>query len=182
MPRLPYFEPESGSDSIREAIASTPLSLFRMVAHAQSAFEPWLRYSAALLRRLELDPLLRELAILQVAHLLDSPYEWVQHVEIARAVGASDEQIAAIEHDREEDPSLSSVQRLLLRFSREVILDGAASEQRVSELAAALDTRQVVELLLVLGNYMAIARLIATTGLEPDPPIVAGGSANGLAE
>lgn len=171
MPRLPYFDPDSGPDSIREVIDGTPLSLLRIIAHAQSAFDPWLKYSAVLLRALELDPLLRELAILQVAHLVDSRYEWVQHVVIARAVGASEEQIAAIEHDREADASLSEEQRLLLRFSREVILDGAASEERVAELAARLGTRQVVELLLVIGNYLAIARLIATSGLEPDPPI-----------
>jgi alkylhydroperoxidase family enzyme len=182
VPRLPYYDPAAGPDSIRDAIDSTPLSLFRMVAHAQSAFEPWLRYSSALLRRLELDPLLRELAILQVAHLLDSPYEWVQHVAIARAVGASDEQIAAIETGREQDSSLDRQQRLILEFSREVIIDGAASEERVAELAALVGPRQVIELLLVIGNYMAIARLIATTGLEPEPPIVAGSSPNGLAE
>jgi hypothetical protein len=29
----------------------------------------------------------------------------------------------------------------------------------------------VIELLLVIGHYMAIARLIATTGLEPDAPV-----------
>jgi alkylhydroperoxidase family enzyme len=182
MPRLPYFDPDSGPDSIREAISGTPLSLFRMIAHAQSAFDPWLKYSSALLGRLELDPLLRELAILQVAHLVDSPYEWVQHVAIARAVGATDEQIAAVEHDREEAPSLSAEQRLVLRFAREVILGGQASEQRVAELDALLGTRQVIELLLVIGNYMAIAQLIATTGLEPDPPIVAGKPADGQRE
>ncbi|MEA2139996.1 MAG: hypothetical protein QOC91_95 [Solirubrobacteraceae bacterium] len=43
-------------------------------------------------------------------------------------------------------------------------------------------TRQAVELLLVLGNYMAIARLIASSGLQPEEPIVAGSSPNGLAE
>jgi 4-carboxymuconolactone decarboxylase len=171
VPRLPYYDPDDGPDSIRELIDGAPLSLLRIVAHAQSAFEPWLKYSAALLRRLELDPLLRELAILQVAHLLQSPYEWVQHVELAHAVGASDEQIAAIEHDLHDAPSLSEEQQLLLAFSREVILDGAASEERTVQLAARLGPRQVVELLLVLGNYMAIARLIATTGLEPDPPL-----------
>jgi alkylhydroperoxidase family enzyme len=171
VPRLPYYDPDNGPDSIREVIDGAPLSLFRMVAHAQSAFEPWLKYSAALLRRLELDPLLRELAILQVAQLLDSPYEWVQHVVLARALGASDEQIAAIERRSEDDPSLSPEQRLILGFSREVVLDGSAGEERTAELAALLGPRQVVELLLVLGNYMAIARLIATTGLEPDQPL-----------
>ena len=62
----------------------------------------------------------------------------------------------------------------MLAFSREVILDGAASEQAVAELAAALGARGVIELLLVIGHYMAIARLIATTGLAPDPPLAAG--------
>jgi 4-carboxymuconolactone decarboxylase len=171
MPRLDYYDPDGAPDSVRELFERTPLSLFRMVAHAESAFNPWLKYSNALLTRLELDPLLRELAILQVAHLVDSPYEWVQHVEIARAVGASDEQIAAVEHDRERDESLSAEQQLVLAFAREVILDGRASETSVRDASARLGARGVVELLLVVGHYMAIARLIASTGLEPDPPI-----------
>src|SRR5205807_2651921 len=95
MARLPAYNPEQAPDSVREILSGTLLSLFGMVAHAESAFNPWLKYSNALLTRLELDPLLRELAILQVAHLVDSPYEGVQHVVIARAVGASDAQIEA---------------------------------------------------------------------------------------
>jgi len=171
MARLPAFDPEQAPDSVREILSGTPLSLFGMVAHAESAFNPWLKYSNALLTRLELDPLLRELAILQVAHLVDSPYEWVQHVVIARSVGASDAQIEAIEQGRWTDPSLSADQQLMLGFAREVILDGSASETAVSELAARIGVRGVIELLLVLGHYMAIARLIATTGLEPDAPV-----------
>ena len=174
MARLPAFDPEQAPDSVREILANTPLSLFGMVAHAESAFNPWLKYSNALLTRLELDPLLRELAILQVAHLVDSRYEWVQHAAIARAVGASEQQVEAVEQDRETDASFSDEQRLVLAFSREVILDGAASEQAVAELASRLGARGVIELLLVIGHYMGIARLIATTGLAPDPPLAAG--------
>ncbi len=171
MARLPLMDPASTPDAVGKVLAGTPLNLFRIVAHAESAFEPWLKYGAALLTRLELDPLLRELAILQVAHLVESPYEWVQHVPIAHSVGASDEQIAAVEHDREADPSLTDVQRVMLRFAREVVLDGAASEQLVADLLARLGERQLIELLLVVGHYMSIARLIATAGLEPDPPL-----------
>jgi len=171
MARLPPFDPDEAPDSIRELVQGAPLSLFTMVAHAQSALRPWLRYGEALLTRLELDPLLRELAILQVAHLVDSPYEWVQHVVIARAVGAGDAQIEAIERDAESDPSLSEEQAQLLRFAREVILDGCASEAAVTDMAGRIGVRGVIELLLVIGHYMAIARLIATTGLEPDAPV-----------
>jgi 4-carboxymuconolactone decarboxylase len=172
MARLTLMDPASAPDAVGKVLAGTPLNLFRIVAHAESAFEPWLKYGAALLTRLELDPLLRELAILQVAHLVESRYEWVQHVSIAHSVGASDEQIAAVENDGEDNPSLTNPQREVLRFTREVVLEGAASEQLMADLVSRLGDRQVVELLLVVGHYMAIARLIATTGLEPDPPLV----------
>ena len=166
MPRLPLAEPSPGSDP-------APLKLFRMVAHAESAYGPWLGYGGALLTQLELDPLLRELAILQVAREVGSQYEWVQHDSIARAVGATDAQIDAIQAGRDDDSAFDADQSLVLRFTRTTVNEGAASEDLVAEAADRLGTRQVVELLLVIGNYTAIAMLIASTGLEPDPPLSA---------
>jgi alkylhydroperoxidase family enzyme len=148
-----------------------PLKLFRMVANAESAYGAWLQYGGALLTRLELDPLLRELVILQVAHLVGSEYEWVQHDAIARAVGATGEQIDAIKADREDDPAFDADQTLVLQATRTTIAEGAATEEQVAALAERLGARQVVELLLVIGNYAAIAMLIASTGLEPDEPL-----------
>jgi alkylhydroperoxidase family enzyme len=171
MARIPYRDPDDAPEPIREVIAETPLALLRIVAHADTAFEPWLRYSNALLRRLELDPLLRELAILQVAHLSGSEYEWTQHVPIAQSFGASGEAIAAIEAGRGEDESLADEHRAILSFTRDVVLDGAAGEA-VEAMRSSLGERQLVELLLVIGNYLGLARLIATVGLEPHEPVV----------
>jgi alkylhydroperoxidase family enzyme len=164
MPRLPLAEPSPGSDP-------APLKLFRMVAHAESAYGPWLGYGGALLTQLELDPLLRELAILQVARQVGSHYEWVQHDPIARAVGATGAQIDAIQAGRDDDPAFDADQSLVLRFTRTAVNEGAASEDQVAEAAERFGTRQVVELLLVIGNYTAIAMLIASTGLDPDAPL-----------
>lgn len=164
MPRLPLAEPRDGADP-------APLKLFRMVAHAETAYGPWLQYGGALLTQLELDPLLRELAILQVARQVGSEYEWVQHDPIARAVGATAEQVDAIHSGRDDDPSFDSDQSLVLRVTRTTVTEGSASEEQVAELEQRLGARQVVELLLVIGNYTAIAMLIASTGLEPDPPL-----------
>jgi 4-carboxymuconolactone decarboxylase len=164
MPRLPLAEPRPGSDP-------APLTLFRMVAHAESAYAAWLQYSGTLLTQLELDPLLRELAILQVACQVGSQYEWVQHDPIARAVGATGEQIEAIQAGRDDDPAFDAVQSLVLRLTRTTVLEGAASEEQIAEATRRLGPRQLVELLLVIGNYTAIAMLIASTGLEPDAPL-----------
>jgi 4-carboxymuconolactone decarboxylase len=164
VPRLPLAEPRDGSDP-------APLKLFRMVAHAETAYGPWLGYGGALLTQLELDPLLRELAILQVARQTGSEYEWVQHDPIARAVGATGDQIDAIQAGRDDDPAFDADQSLVLQLTRTAVNEGAASEEQVARLADRLGARQVVELLLVVGNYMAIAMVIASTGLEPDPPL-----------
>lgn len=172
MPRLPYRDPAGAPPEIRQVIDSAPLTLLKIIAHADSAFAPWLAYSNTLLRRLQLDPLLRELAILQVAHLSGSDYEWTQHVPIAESFGASAAQVQDIARDVAAPAGLGQSGCAVLSFAREVILDGAASEQSLREMLELLGERQVVELLLVIGNYMGLARLIATVGLEPQEPVV----------
>ena len=172
MARIPPRDPETAPEPVAKVIAGTPLALLGIVGHADTAFEPRLRYSNALLRELELDPLLRELAILQVAHLSGSEYEWTQHVPIAEAFGASAELVAAIEAGESEPAAASPEQRAVLAFTAEVMNDGAAGEQAVAAMRSQLGDRGLVELLLVIGNYMGLARLIATVGLEPHEPVV----------
>ena len=172
MARIPPRDPENAPEPIAKVIAGTPLALLGIVGHADTAFEPWLRYSNALLRELELDPLLRELAILQVAHLSGSEYEWTQHAPIAEAFGASAQLVAAIEAGEPEPAAASPEQRAVLSFTAEVMEDGAAGEQAVASMRSQLGDRGLVELLLVIGNYVGLARLIATVGLEPHEPVV----------
>src|SRR5947209_6314087 len=136
MPRLPYVDPSEAPEPVANVLTRTPLTLLRMVAHAESAFEDWLSYSNSILTVLELDPVLRELAILQVAHLERSEYEWVQHVAIGQALGVSEAQIDAIERDDDADPSLSEDESVLMSLTREVVLDGSASEPLVEDLTA----------------------------------------------
>jgi alkylhydroperoxidase family enzyme len=148
-----------------------PLNIFRMMANADSAFRPWLRWGAALLGKLELDPLLRELAILRVARLTPhAEYEWVQHVPIAEAVGASSEQVAALERDEPDANCFSQAERLVLRFTTEVVREARASEEALAGLKQTMSPREIVELLMVIGQYMMVARVMATTDMELDEP------------
>src|SRR3954464_2916519 len=98
MARIPYPDRDELGEKQREALdALPPLNVFRMLSHAQSAFRPYLRFGGALLADLDLDPVLRELAILRTARLIEAEYEWVQHVAIGRAAGIGDAQLAALE-------------------------------------------------------------------------------------
>ena len=155
MARLPYAEiPER-----------TPqLNIFKLLANAETAFRPFMKYGLVLLRDLELDPVVREQAILRVAALTPgAEYEWVQHEAIGRAVGMTDEQIEACRTGDADD--------LVLRFTEEVVRDASPSDETFAAMAERFPPRQIIELLLVISQYMGLARVMATAQIDMDPPV-----------
>ena len=122
MARLPYVDPAQASPPVREALeALPPLNIFRTVAHAETAVRPLLRLGGAILGQGELDPRRRELVILRTAAVTGAEYEWVQHQAIARGVGASEEQIAAVRAGELGAASLDEDDRLVLRCAEELL-------------------------------------------------------------
>lgn len=171
MARLPYPDPDNAPEHVRAALAALPpLNIFRMLSHAETAFRPFLRFGGAILGQLELDPKLRELAIIQVAADAGAEYEWVQHVAIARHVGVTDDQIAAVEAGRLDDPSLADDERAVLAFAREVVAGPRVSDATFASVRDRLSPQEIVELLLTVGNYLMLARVMTTLELELDDP------------
>ena len=173
MARLPYRGPEDAEGRVAEVLeAAPPLNVFRLMAHADSAFVPWLRWGGALLGELELDAVLRELAILRVARLTPgAEYEWVQHEAIALAVGATEDQVSALERDETEADCFADTQRAVLRFVSEVVTDSRVDDDTYAAVAEALSPREIVELLMVIGQYMMVGRVMAALEIDLDEPL-----------
>ena len=171
MARLPYVDPEQASPKVREALdVLPPLNIFRTVAHAETCFRPFLRLGQAILTQQKLDPVLRELAILRVARLTPAEYEWVQHVDIAKAVGATEDQVAALEAGDADADCFDASQQLVLRFTTDVVQDARTSDETYGELSELLSDQEIVELVLAIGYYMMIARVMEVTEIDIDPP------------
>jgi alkylhydroperoxidase family enzyme len=171
MARLPYVDTEKSSEEVQRLLERLPsLRIYRMVAHAESAFRPFLRLGNAILARQELPPRLRELAILRIASLSRANYEWVQHVAIGRGAGVRETQIEALERGEVEGSEFDEDERPVLRFTTELVSQARASDEAFEELAARLTHREIVELILTIGYYMMVARLLETTGVDLDPP------------
>lgn len=172
MARLPYVEPESAPDAVRQTMEQLPiqLNIFKMMAHAETCFRPLLRLGTAILSEQQLDPRLRELAILRIAQLSGARYEWVQHEPIAKAVGVSDAQIATLARGTIDDPCFAAIDGLVLRFTTEVVNAVKASDTTFAEMQRHFSPREIVELLLAIGFYMTIARLAETTATDVDMP------------
>jgi alkylhydroperoxidase family enzyme len=172
MARLPYVDPARAPAQVRETLERLPVSLnvFRMMAHAENDFRPLVGLGTAILGRQKLDAKLRELAILRVAMLSPARYEWVQHVPIARATGATEAQVAALERGDIDAPCFDPLERAVLRFTTEVVRDVRASEATFAAVAELLSPQEIVELILTVGYYMMVARLLETTAVDLDPP------------
>jgi alkylhydroperoxidase family enzyme len=172
MARLPYVEPANAPEAVRSVLESLPvrLNVFRMLAHAETNFRPMLRLGTSILGEQRLPAKLRELAILRVAELSAARYEWVQHVPIALGTGATQAEIDALERGDLDDPCFDAEERAVLRFTTEVVRDVRVGEKTFAAMAERFPAREIVELILAVGFYMTMARLMEATAIDLDPP------------
>ena len=173
MARLPYVDSATAPASVREVLERLPaqLNIFRMVANAETCFRPFLSLGSAILAEQKLDALLREHVILRIGHLWNGRYEFHQHVPIAKAFGATDEQIGAHQAGRLDAPCFDARTQAVLAFATEVVERGTASDTTFHAVAEHLSPREIVELLLAIGFYSTVAMLTETTGIELDEPV-----------
>jgi alkylhydroperoxidase family enzyme len=172
MARLPYVDARSAPGPVRETLERLPvdLNIFRMMAHAETCFRPFLRLGTAILAEQKLDAKLRELAILRIGRVSEAAYEYGQHVPIAKAVGATEAQIEAIERDDIDASCFDDAERLVLRFTTELLRGAKPADATFTEMRCRFSPREIVELIMAIGFYMTIARLAETTEVDPDPP------------
>jgi alkylhydroperoxidase family enzyme len=123
MARLPY----GSEESLRNA--PVKLNVARMIANSDAASKPFAKMAGALVTRTRLDPKLREIAILRTAKVSHSVYEWTQHVPMARHVGVSEAQVAAMDN-WQNAKCFNDLERAVLRLTDEVALNVLARSAR----------------------------------------------------
>ena len=124
----------------------------------------------ALLTQLELPAKLRELAILLVAHEAGADYEWVQHVALALSAGMTQAQIEAIEQGALPSGLFTAQEQQVLHFAQEVYAGRTISDEDFAGMTQAFTSREIVELLLTIGYYMMLARLMTVLEIDIDEP------------
>jgi alkylhydroperoxidase family enzyme len=108
----------------------------------------------------------RELLILRTAIVVRSPYEWGQHVYLAREV-FDDEDFARIAIGPTA-PGWSPRDVALLSAVDELHDTGALTDASWSQLTAHLDEAQLIELPMLVGQYHTMAYVFHTLGVQPE--------------
>ncbi len=112
-----------------------------------------------------LPPRDRELVILRIAWLCQAPYEFGEHVIIARTKGFTGADITALKAGS-ADLHWSGHEAAVLRAVEELFADAVISDATWAELAQAYGVQQLIELPVLVGHYQQLSYLFNSLRLR----------------
>ncbi|WP_336971675.1 carboxymuconolactone decarboxylase family protein [Sphingobium aromaticiconvertens] len=101
-------------------------------------------------------PRQREMAVLRIAWLCRAPYEWGEHVDIAKRYGVSAEEIERVTQGSSA-PGWSDQDVALLSAVEELLGDHAIADATWSVLSAIWSEEQLLEFPMLVGAYVTTA-------------------------
>jgi alkylhydroperoxidase family enzyme len=172
-PLEPPYEPEIETmlqKWMPPGAAIEPLILFRTLAVHDELAARMRPLGAGILGHGRVEPREREIVIHRTCARAGAEYEWGVHaLAFAKAVGLTDEQIAATAHGGAEDGAWSEADRLLVRLSDELYDTCTVSEALWAALAERYRDDQLLELVITAGWYRLIAGVINAVGIDLEP-------------
>jgi alkylhydroperoxidase family enzyme len=166
MARVPYPDPKTLAPETQDQLGKLPpLNLFRMMAGGEGLLRAFVQLGNHLLFKSKLSPVLREIAILRVGALSSARYEVFQHERIARSLGMTDGLLAAIKGSA-DDPAFDDLQRLVMRYTDDVVRNVRASDETFEALRGRLSLQELQELTVTIGYYMTASRFLETFAID----------------
>ncbi len=145
-------------------------NIFRTLAHHPGVLRRFLPFGGKLLFGGRLPARDRELLILRTAWNCGSDYEWGQHARIGRLAGLTDEEIIRVAAGPGE-PAWDEADAELLRAADELLADHRLGEPSWTALAARFGPEELIEIILLVGNYAMLAGFLNTAGVEREPGV-----------
>jgi AhpD family alkylhydroperoxidase len=165
---IPYADPTRPEASALAARIvqerGSLLHLYAMLLHSVPVAEGWLGFLTAIRQRCALPGAIRELVIMQVAHLNGARYEAEQHASIALREGLTAEQIRVLPNWQGKhlfDPP----QRAALAYCDAMTREVHVSLSVFEAVRQHFDERLLVELTATIGAYNMVSRFLEAIGI-----------------
>jgi len=170
--RVPYVTrndlPEADRDIFDKFVkerGSEPGHIHRAVANAPNLLRRFLGLANELRNGTQLDPKLRELALMTVGRLTNAEYEFTHHWNISLKVGVKREQLEHLA-DFGSSPLFNDHERAVMRYASEATTNIKVSDATFNALRAFLDNRLITELVMNVAFYNAVVRVLIPLGVE----------------
>ena len=175
MARVPYLNrndlPEADRfiwDDFVRVRGTEPGNIHRAIANAPNLLRRFVDLANELRNGTRLDAKLRELALLTVGRLTGAEYEFVHHWNMALRLGVKREQLeqlAAFESSAEFNEN----ERSVMRYATEATTRVKVAESTFEQLRHFLDNQRIMELMMNVAMYNAVARIIVPCSIELEP-------------
>lgn len=149
---------------------------FNVLLHATTVGDAIGNLGEAIRYRTSLDDRVREIAILVVAVVAQSPFEWYAHERVARKIEMTDAELEAI---RALDAGgLTGAEAVVLELATALAQGRPISDELYARAEQALGSSALVELGTLVGYYQLLAGLMAlfavTVPIGEDDPFAGG--------
>jgi 4-carboxymuconolactone decarboxylase len=142
-----------------------PLNILTVIAHQPQLLGPFLGWASALALHGVVPRRDHELLALRTAANCRSDFEWGHHVVYGRAAGFDDTDLARIVTGP-DTPGWDTHDEQLLRTADELHRDATISDTTWAYLAANYLPGALVEIPLIVGQYMMLSMLANAAGVE----------------
>ncbi|MGZ3291667.1 MAG: carboxymuconolactone decarboxylase family protein [Xanthobacteraceae bacterium] len=145
------------------------INIYRMLLNAPPLAESWFNHSNTVRWKTSLDGRLREIVIIRMGHLTNAQYVLRQHVPaLALAEGLSLAECDALA-DWRPSTSFSERERAVLAYADTMTRDIAVPDAVFNEVKRHFNTREIVELTVLIGTYNMNARVLQALELDLEP-------------
>lgn len=173
MARVPYVEREHLSKDhkkIFDRIAKTRGSVqnvFAALLNSPEAAEAVTSVGEYIRYKSNLDPIIRETAILTTAKELQNSYEWAQHEPVAREVGVREEVIDGILSGK-GPMGLPPKEGLFIQAATELVRTATVTKNTFQALDHLLGKQMTIDFLVTVAYYSMVARIISALEVDFD--------------
>jgi 4-carboxymuconolactone decarboxylase len=165
---LEQMDPEVRAQLQRPGGFDRVLNVFATLAHHPQLLRRWSPLANHLLFKSSLPPRERELVIMRAGWMAGSPYEWGQHVVIARdQCGFSEADFRAIAAGS-RDPHWQPAEAALLALAEQLYVQQFVEDDVWRTLTAHYDSRQLLEAVFTACNYTTLAWALNSLGVQLD--------------
>jgi 4-carboxymuconolactone decarboxylase len=169
-PRLQPVPRDEWDDETRELLGERSLNIFATLAHHPKLLKRWLVFGNHVLAKSTLAARDRELLILRTGWNCRAPYEWGQHVAIARGVGIGDDEIVRVAEGPGAD-GWSESDAVLLRAADELHERQTLSDETYAVLATRYDAQGLLDLVFTVGQYHLVSMALNAFRVERDDDV-----------
>ncbi|MGB2692872.1 MAG: carboxymuconolactone decarboxylase family protein [Thermodesulfobacteriota bacterium] len=170
MARIGYVEKENAPENVKavyeqlEKMFGIVPNVLKGMANSTELFMGFMPFLGAALGPSKVDNATKELAILTTTKLNNCTYCTAHHTGAGKRAGLTDEQIEATPD--ENSSALDDRQKAVVRFSKELAQNVAASQESLDELRKYFDEAQIAELNMVNGAFHVLTRFADTFKVE----------------